>query len=83
MEEQVAALFAGVNGYLDDVPVSQAPRFQDELREHLRSEEAIYAEIGERKELSDELTERMHAEIRRFKETFAVRDEPAIAGAAA
>jgi F-type H+-transporting ATPase subunit alpha len=83
MEEQVAAIFAGINGYLDDVPVAQVPRFQDELREHLRSEEGIYGEIRDKKDLSDELTERIHAEIRRFKESFAVRDEPALAGAAA
>ena len=37
MEEQVVALFAGVNGYLDDVPTEQVPRFQDELRESLKS----------------------------------------------
>ncbi|MDQ3856894.1 MAG: F0F1 ATP synthase subunit alpha [Actinomycetota bacterium] len=83
MEEQVVAIFAGINGYLDDVPVSQVPRFQDELREHLRSEEATYAEIGEKKDLSNELTERMHAEIRRFKGNFAVRDEAALPGATA
>ena len=32
-------------GYLDDVPVEQVPRFQEELREHLRAEGAIYKEI--------------------------------------
>ena len=34
--EQVVALYAGINGHLDEVPVAQVPRFQDELREHLR-----------------------------------------------
>ena len=38
MEEQVAALYAGVNGYLDDIPTDQVPRFQEELREQLRTE---------------------------------------------
>src|SRR6202040_4419768 len=37
MEEQVTALFAGIHGYLDDIPSDQVPRFQDELREHLRT----------------------------------------------
>src|SRR5207237_6077603 len=41
VEEQVAAIYAGVNGYLDKVPVPQIPRFQDELREYLRSEGSI------------------------------------------
>ena len=34
VEEQVVAIYAGINGYLDDVPVDQVPRFQEELREH-------------------------------------------------
>ncbi|MDQ3822847.1 MAG: F0F1 ATP synthase subunit alpha, partial [Actinomycetota bacterium] len=38
MEEQVVALYAGVNGYLDEIPVEQVPRFQEELREHMRAE---------------------------------------------
>ena len=38
MEEQVVAIYAGINGYLDDIPTPQVPRFQDELREHLRAE---------------------------------------------
>ncbi len=82
MEEQVVAIFAGINGHLDDVPVGQVPRFQDELREHLRSEEGIYREIREQKELPDELADRIRAEIERFKETFTVREETAIPGAA-
>src|SRR5438046_4110935 len=45
MEEQVVALYAGINGYLDDVPVAQIPRFHDELREHVRAEGSILQEI--------------------------------------
>src|SRR5207342_1779349 len=30
MEEQVVAIFAGINGYLDDIPVEDVSRFQDE-----------------------------------------------------
>ena len=37
-EEQVVAIYAGINGYLDTIPVPQVPRFHDELREHLRTE---------------------------------------------
>jgi F-type H+/Na+-transporting ATPase subunit alpha len=81
MEEQVVAIFAGIHGYLDDVPAAQVPRFQAELREHLRSEESIYAAIRDEKDLSDELTEKIHAEIKRFKENFAVREETGVPGA--
>jgi F-type H+-transporting ATPase subunit alpha len=71
VEEQVVAIFAGVNGYLDGVPVADVARFQDELREHLRTEQSVYAEIREQKELSDELTERLSAELEKVLKSFA------------
>ena len=37
----------GVNGYLDEIPTEDVPRFQDELREHLRAEGSIYKTIRE------------------------------------
>ena len=82
VEEQVVAIFAGIHGHLDDVPPAQVPRFQDELREYLRADDGVYAEIREKKDLAEELVERMHAEIGKFKETFAVREETGVAGAA-
>ncbi len=81
MEEQVAAIFAGVHAYLMDVPASQVPRFQDELREHLRAEGTIYAEIRETNDLSDALQERLHAELTKFKERFSVAEETGLVGA--
>src|SRR5690348_7992397 len=75
MEEQVIAIFAGINGYLDGVPVPQVPRFQDELREHMRTEKSILDAIREQKEISDELEEKLNAELKRFAETFAVKEE--------
>jgi F-type H+-transporting ATPase subunit alpha len=70
MEEQVAAIFAGINGFLDDVDVADVPRFQAELREHLRSEGSIYEEIREGKDLPDELAEKLGAEMDKFKQLF-------------
>ena len=71
LEEQVVAIFAGVNGYLDAIPVEDVARFQDEVREHLRSEGSIYAEIKDKKDLSDELQEKLHAELKKFAERFS------------
>src|SRR4249920_1836731 len=47
MEEQVVAIYSGINGWLDKVPVGQVPRFQEELRETLRSGGGIYEAIRE------------------------------------
>src|SRR6185437_3504595 len=56
MEEQVTALYAGVNGYLDDIPTPEVSRFQEELREYLRAEGTILKTIRETADLSDETT---------------------------
>jgi F-type H+-transporting ATPase subunit alpha len=83
LEEQVVGIFAGLNGYLDDVPPAQVPRFQDELREFLTTEGAIYKELREKKELSDELEERLQEQLKKFKDTFAVKEDTGLVGAAA
>ncbi len=71
LEEQVAAIFVGGEGFLDPIPVEDVARFQDELREHLRSEGSIYAEIRDKKELSDELQEKLRAELKKLSDRFA------------
>ena len=67
-EEQVVAIYAGNNGYLDKVPVGQVPRFQEELRETLRSGGEVYEAIRETKDLGDETVAKLDAaldEVRR------------------
>lgn len=83
LEEQVLAIFAGIAGLLDDLPPGQVPRFQAELREYLRTEDAIYAAIRDKKDLPEELQETARKEIEKFKETFSVHEETGVAGAAA
>jgi F-type H+-transporting ATPase subunit alpha len=83
VEEQVVAIFAGINGYLDDIPTTQVARFQDELREYLRTEGSLYTEIRDEKDLSDELQENLSSEIEKFKSSFAVKEDAGLVGAAA
>ena len=71
IEEQVAALYAGVNGHLDDIPTADIPRFHDELREHLRTEKSIYAHDPREGDLSDETSEKLNAELEKVKGRFA------------
>ena len=78
MEEQVAAIYAGNEGYLDDIPTAQVSRFQDELREHLRAEGGIYTQIRETGDLPDELAEKLNAEIEKFKNSFNIKGEGAL-----
>ena len=78
MEEQVVALFAGNEGFLDEVPVSHVPRFQDELREHLRTEGTILKTIRESGDLSDETDKQLREAIDGFANTFNVEQDEAL-----
>jgi F-type H+-transporting ATPase subunit alpha len=75
MEEQVVALWAGVNGHLDDIPTAQVPRFEQEWREHLLTEKSILDAIRETKDISDETEEMLRAEVEKFKNAFNVEEE--------
>ncbi len=77
-EEQVVAIYAGIHGYLDDIPTPQVPRFQDELREVLRTEGTIYKQIRETGDLPDDLAEKLNAEIEKFKKSFNIQEETAL-----
>jgi F-type H+-transporting ATPase subunit alpha len=78
MEEQVVALYAGVNGFLDEIPVGQVPRFQEELREHLRAEGSVLKEIRESGDLSDETEKKLDAEIKKLQQSFDVKEEASL-----
>jgi F-type H+-transporting ATPase subunit alpha len=79
VEEQVVAIYSGINGFLDDVPSDEVQRFQDELREYLRTEGTIYKQISESGELPDDLAEKLSAEVEKFKATFVVAEEASVA----
>jgi F-type H+-transporting ATPase subunit alpha len=78
MEEQVTALYAGVNGFLDDIPVPQVPRFQEELREHLRAEGSVLKEIRESGDVSEETEQKLQEDLKKFKQMFNVEEETAL-----
>jgi len=55
MEEQVAVIYAGVNGYLDNLPVSKVRPFEDALLSTLRTKHAdLLTKIRDSKDLSDD-----------------------------
>ena len=79
LEEQVAAIYAGVNGYLDTIPVPQVPRFHDELREHLRTESGILKSIREQGEVDEETEAKLKSELDRFLAGFNIEEEKGLA----
>ncbi len=71
-EEQVAVLYAGVNGYLDGLAVNQVGAFEEGLLTSLRNDHAqLLADIGTKKALDDDLTASLKAAIDAFAKGFA------------
>ncbi len=72
VEEQVAVIFAGVNGYLDPLEVSDVGRFEEELLRHLRDKHNdILDSIRSEKAVSDETSEKLKSALDAFAKAFA------------
>ncbi len=69
VEEQVVSIFAGTNGYLDDVPVTEVKRFEQDLLEVFRTRHGAMLEaIRTKGTLPDGVRDAVAA----FKNDFAV-----------
>jgi F-type H+-transporting ATPase subunit alpha len=73
VERQVVSVWAGTGGYLDDVPVDEVGRFEDEFLDYLqRSHDGVYASIRETGELTDDTATVLKDAIEEFRRGFDV-----------
>jgi F-type H+-transporting ATPase subunit alpha len=70
VEDQVVSIWAGTNGYLDDVPVEDIRRFEQGFIEHLRHRSQVLTTIGQTNLLEDSTVEELKAQIAEFKAGF-------------
>ena len=72
MEEQVVVIYAGVNGYLDALPVAKVRSFEDGLLSLLRGKNAeILNSIRESRDLSDDTAGKLKAVVEGYAKSFA------------
>ena len=72
VEEQVAVIYAGVNGYLDDIEVNQVHAFEEGLLSVMRNEHKdVLDAIREKKAFDDDLTSKLKAAVDSFAKNFA------------
>jgi len=72
VEEEVVVIFAGVNGYLDKLPVSKVGEFEQGFLALLRSQhKELLADIRTKKELTDGIREQLKAAADSFSKVFA------------
>ena len=71
MEEQVAVIYAGVNGYLDAISVDKVKPFETALLTNLRSQNMpILDDIRSTKDLSDATAGKLKAVVEQVQKTF-------------
>jgi F-type H+-transporting ATPase subunit alpha len=71
-EEQVAVIFAGVNGYLDKIAVNQVGKFEQGLLSYFRNDgKAILDTIRTEKQISDDTRGKLKSAMDSFAKTFA------------
>jgi F-type H+-transporting ATPase subunit alpha len=71
MEEQVAVIYAGVNGYLDPMSVDKVKAFETALLANLRTQNmAILDDIRSTKDLTDATAAKLKAVVEQVQKTF-------------
>lgn len=71
LNEQVAVIYAGINGYLDEIPADKVVEFTKGLREYLRNNKSQYCETVQKSKALDETSENLLKEgIKEYKQTF-------------
>lgn len=72
VEEQVAVIYAGINKFLDELPIEKVGSFEREYLSFLRNNYAhLLKGIREKKVLDEDLTELLKKSIAEFLELFA------------
>ena len=71
VEEQVVAIFAGVKGYLDELPVNDVNRFEQAALKAIRLEHPdILESIRTEKAITEKTEEKLHAFFKNFVKIF-------------
>ncbi|TAL26120.1 MAG: F0F1 ATP synthase subunit alpha [Nitrospirae bacterium] len=71
MVDQVIVLFAGTQGYLDDIPVESVRKFEEEFLRYMNDRKAdVKKELGEKKALDDTLKPKLIQAVEDFKKGF-------------
>jgi len=82
--KQILIIYAGTNGYLDDLNVEQIREFEAELYKYIDSMNAkLLDAIMQKKTIDDDLKADVEKTLKEFKQRFVGERQPAGAGARA
>ncbi len=68
VEQEVMMIYAGTNGYIDDVPLNRIAEFQDQFLRHVdTSAPTLRQNLAEKKELTQEIEDQLKQVLQDFK----------------
>ncbi len=77
-EKEIAIIFAGTNGFLDDLKIEQIRAFEDGLYKYLdASQSALMQDIVTKKTLDDDLKNRLKDALKEYKDGFIAEHQDA------
>jgi len=80
VEEQVASVWAGTKGKLDDVPVEDVKRFESEMLDHLRRNTSVLTTIAETGKLEQDTEDALSAAVEDVRNGFLKADGTPLVG---
>jgi F-type H+-transporting ATPase subunit alpha len=80
VEDQVVSVWAGLQGLMDEVPVDDVLRFEQEMLEHLRHHGDSLRNIRETKNFDDDTAAALREQIAEFKKGFQTSEGKLLAG---
>jgi len=73
VEKQVVSVFAGTNGFLDEIPIEHVQRYESEMLEMMELKHRdLLAAIAEQKDLTDDIVTRLKSALKEFTDAFKV-----------
>jgi F-type H+-transporting ATPase subunit alpha len=77
VEKQVVSIYAGTNGFLDEIPAEQVQRYEREMLEMMELKNSdLLAAIAEKKDLTDDIVTRLKTVLRDFTDSFKTSVQP-------
>jgi F-type H+/Na+-transporting ATPase subunit alpha len=77
-QKMVLILFAGTQGYLDDLKIEQIRAFEDGLYSYLDSaQQAMMDDLTQKKSIDDDLRNKLHAALKEYKANFVSQQQEA------
>jgi F-type H+/Na+-transporting ATPase subunit alpha len=76
VEKQIVLIYAGINGYVDKLPLDSLDEYEKELYRHLEDKHAEFLnDLREKKEITDEIKKKLDKVLKKFTDKFVASKE--------